>query len=201
MRKRWTRVARPTSTSSRPVANGSSVPAWPTLTPAPSCRRTRATTSCDVTPAGLSTSRTPSALELLGKLAAQEVDELREPEVGREAGRAAVPAAAARPGDAGEREAGVGGAQRDLAGGRALGELIAHQARHRGALDGAQVVHDALGVALVGARRPVIVAREVRQREQAAVVALDVGEPAREQLELALRDPLVQAPVDPVRID
>ena len=35
-----TRVARPSSTSSSPVANGSSVPAWPTLTPRGSARRT-----------------------------------------------------------------------------------------------------------------------------------------------------------------
>ena len=31
-------------------------------------------------------------------------------------------------------------------------QLVAHEARDRGALDGAQVVDDALGVALVGAR-------------------------------------------------
>ena len=62
MRKRCTRVARPTSTSSRPVANGSSVPAWPTRgRPALGCppvasrtaRRAAATTSCEVGPGGL----------------------------------------------------------------------------------------------------------------------------------------------------
>src|SRR5919112_2788871 len=62
MRWRCTRVARPTRTSSRPVANGSSVPAWPTRRRGldPSCRRTAATMSCEVLPAGLSTSRSPS---------------------------------------------------------------------------------------------------------------------------------------------
>ena len=44
----------------------------------------------------------------------------------------------------------------------AAAELVAHQARDRGALDRAQVVDDALGVALVGARRAVVVAGQVR---------------------------------------
>ena len=43
---------------------GPACPAWPTFTPLPSRRRTFATTSCDVTPAGLSTSSTPSTSEL-----------------------------------------------------------------------------------------------------------------------------------------
>src|SRR5262249_41113916 len=52
------RVPRPTRTTSNPVANGSSVPVWPTRR-ARTARRTTDTTSCDVTPAGLSTSNTP----------------------------------------------------------------------------------------------------------------------------------------------
>src|SRR4030095_8924246 len=53
------RVARPTRTTSTPVANGSSVPEWPMRR---SCRmcRTRPTTSCEVMPSGLSIIRTPS---------------------------------------------------------------------------------------------------------------------------------------------
>src|SRR4051812_45650908 len=108
------RVPRPTRTSSRPVANGSSVPAWPTFTPFPSRRRTPATTSCDVTPAGLSTSKIPSVIaarreseppgerrrsQLLRELVPQERDELWELELRGEAGRPAVPATAARAGD------------------------------------------------------------------------------------------------------
>src|SRR5438552_1723311 len=52
------RVPRPTRTTSNPVANGSSVPACPTRCD-PTTRRTIATTSCDVTPGGLSTSNRP----------------------------------------------------------------------------------------------------------------------------------------------
>src|SRR4051794_32397000 len=113
MRKRCTRVARPTSTSSSPVANGSSVPAWPTFTPRPSRLRTEATTSCDVTPAALSGSGTPP--KRAGKLGPEEPDGGGMAERGREPGRAPVSAAAAGAGDAREGDAVVGRAQRDLA--------------------------------------------------------------------------------------
>ncbi len=49
----------PTPTISNPVANGSSVPAWPTRR-SPVSRRTRSTTSWLVIPAGLSMRRKPS---------------------------------------------------------------------------------------------------------------------------------------------
>src|SRR6185437_2930283 len=52
------RVARPSSRTSSPVANGSSVPRWPILRSAYT-RRAISTTSCDVMPAGLSTSSRP----------------------------------------------------------------------------------------------------------------------------------------------
>src|SRR5205085_6394773 len=54
------RVPRPTRMTSNPVANGSKVPACPTRCD-PATRRTIATTSCDVTPGGLSTSSKPPA--------------------------------------------------------------------------------------------------------------------------------------------
>src|ERR1044072_251679 len=53
------RVALPMRTSSRPVAHGSTVPACPTRRPRCS-RRTAATTSWGVLPAGLSMRRMPS---------------------------------------------------------------------------------------------------------------------------------------------
>jgi len=52
-------VALPTSTTSTPVAKGSSVPAWPTFVPRGSRRFTRSTTRADVRPAGLSITITP----------------------------------------------------------------------------------------------------------------------------------------------
>ena len=92
-------------------------------------------------------------------------DELAELEVGREAGRAAVPAAALRPRDHRDVDAVVGRAQRDLAPRRrALGQQLAHESRDGRALDRAQVVDDALGEALVGARERVVGARELGQR-------------------------------------
>src|SRR5258708_14907854 len=62
------RVARPRSRTRSPVANGSSVPACP-IRETPKARRATRTTSCDVMPAGLSTSRSPSvAASLIGWL-------------------------------------------------------------------------------------------------------------------------------------
>ncbi len=58
------RVAWPMPTTSTPVAIGSRVPAWPTLR-VPARRRMRATTSCDVQPAGLSTTTNPGEAGLL----------------------------------------------------------------------------------------------------------------------------------------
>src|SRR4051794_8504684 len=119
---------------SRPVANGSSVPAWPTLVPRGNDRRMRATTSCEVTPAGLSASSTPS-LELVSNLSAEELDERWELEVGGESGGAPVPAAAARARDPGYVDAVVGGPQGHLALRGGVGQLVADEPRHRGPLD------------------------------------------------------------------
>src|SRR3954469_1925923 len=78
MKNRWARVAEPTSTSRRPVANGSSVPACPTLCLSPvrsrSSRRTRATTSCDVIPAGFAYRITPDCVTARSRLLVSAVD-------------------------------------------------------------------------------------------------------------------------------
>src|SRR5687768_12738198 len=59
IRKRVSRVALPSVSSSRPVASGSSVPQWPIFFCLRS-RRTFCTTSCEVRPGSLSTSSSPS---------------------------------------------------------------------------------------------------------------------------------------------
>src|SRR5580704_17635028 len=56
------RVKRPRPTSRTPVASGSSVPAWPTRR-WEKIRRHRATASCEVHPASLSTTTTPNVSE------------------------------------------------------------------------------------------------------------------------------------------
>ena len=198
-------MARPISTSSSPVANGSSVPACPTFTPRPSRRRIAATTSWDVTPAGLSARRTPSAsgrTELREATCARRnsTSSANSRSVENPAARRWPPPPPARAiADTSTRSSVA--RRRDLAGRRAVGLLSRTSAGDRRALDRAQVVDDALRVALVGAGGREVVARQVGEREQPAVEALDVGQAAREQLELALRDALVQAPVDRVRVD
>src|SRR5207249_11434318 len=59
LRNRASRVARPRTSGSTPLAAGSSVPVWP-MRGSPSTRRRHATTSCDVGPAGLSMTSKPS---------------------------------------------------------------------------------------------------------------------------------------------
>src|SRR5512139_626173 len=70
MRNRENLVASPKTSGSRPVANGSRVPVWPALSD-PRARLAMAMARVEVTPAGLSTRRTPSgpvpgATRLLG---------------------------------------------------------------------------------------------------------------------------------------
>src|SRR5215208_7193435 len=103
------RVARPSRINSRPVANGSRVPACPTLPPR--SRLISATTSWEVTPAGLSTS-SPRAgvgslsanlrLELRVDLGDQELDDLLVGQVGAETRCAAMTAPAMDAGDGGD---------------------------------------------------------------------------------------------------
>src|SRR4051794_1580757 len=75
--KRSRRVTRPSPTNSTPVAPGSSVPACPTRF-CPKIPRHLATTSCDVHPAALSTTTSPSITTPTAVLA------LDVPEYGRD---------------------------------------------------------------------------------------------------------------------
>ena len=130
------------------MAKGSSVPAWPTLV----LRGQLAALGGDDVVGGDARRLVDEQhavlhgrlrQELLGELGAQEGDELGELQVGREPRRPAVPAAALGAGDARDVDAVVRGAQRDLAARRGVvGEQVAHEARDRGALDGAQVVDE-----------------------------------------------------------
>src|SRR5919106_482612 len=198
---RCARVALPTRTRSRPVANGSSVPACPTFVPRGSDRRTSATTSCEVTPAGLARSRTPEGTKSVGQLLADELaqplHELRVRQRSREARSLRVPAAPELAGDAGHVDAAVRGAQAHLAHPVPVrGQQLAHEHRHGGSLDGAHVVHHALGVGLEGAGRRVVVLDQVRDRDRAALEALDARQSALQQLHAPEGKVLEQPPVD-----
>src|SRR5579864_3256195 len=79
------RVARPMTSGRTPVAAGSRVPVCP-MRRSRSTRRRRATTSCDVGPAGLSMTNRPSidgGLDLLDKHLLQRVDRARHGATGR----------------------------------------------------------------------------------------------------------------------
>src|SRR3954454_16644690 len=154
MNRAWQRVASLPSRSRRsPVANGSSVPAWPVF-----ClrsRRTRATMSWDVTPASLSTSRTPGSgasavtprtlrgAQLRLDLGAEDVKELLVREVCGEAGCAVMPSATMPLSDRGDVDSASRRPQAHLAGERSAVGLVADHRRHLGALQRPHVVDDA----------------------------------------------------------
>src|SRR5438128_12488851 len=97
LRKRARRVAGPITSGSTPLARGSSVPVWP-MRRSPSTRRSRATTSCEVGPAGVSMTSRPSidrVLDFLGEQFLERVDGARE----RAAGGALVTAGMEPPSD------------------------------------------------------------------------------------------------------
>ena len=63
------------------------------------------------------------------------------------------------------------------------------------------MVDDALGVGRAGVRVDEVLARQMGQRDRAAVVALDGRKRTAEQGEPARRQPLVQHPMDALRLD
>ena len=159
-------------------------------------RDAAATTSCEVIPAGLSTRTQPveswRAAGAQAGGAARPASLLRRArgagrstrsgisELRGEAGGLAVAAAALRARDrgnvdaAGRRRAGTPCACR-----RGSGRAVAHERGDDGALERAQVVDDALGVALLGARRRRSRPSTGARGERAVVVALDAGQAAR----------------------
>src|SRR5213080_1274673 len=128
-------VAPPDNRSNRPVANGSSVPAWPVR--APVRRRTPATIANDDGPAGLSTRTRPLGLRPRGgtreELALDELGDLLDRIVAREASRLPVTAATRLPRARGDVELVVARAQADPA--RRPVPRLTDQSGHVRALD------------------------------------------------------------------
>ena len=151
--------------SSRPVANGSSVPAWPTFTPLPQPAPDPRDDVVRRHPRGLVDERTPSVRsELLVRPARAGTSPARGTR-GRwrsPAARRCPPPPRARAIRETSMRSSV--ARSETLRGRLAAELLAHEPGDRGALDRAQVVDDALGVALVGAGGAVVVARSGASR-------------------------------------
>src|SRR5262245_60914714 len=161
-------VARPDNMTSRPVANGSSVPAWPVR--APVRRRSCATIANDDGPAGLSHSTIPVGSSPRGGIATPAAcgsrrvcsplrgrsgrrDELAHDDLGdlldrllaREPGRLPVAPAAEQPRDRRDVELVDARPQAHAVERPVDPRRLADQDGHLGALDRAQVVDDPLG--------------------------------------------------------
>src|SRR5215470_7140694 len=210
------RVAAPDIRTSRPDANGSRVPACPVR--ARVRRRRVATIAKDDGPGGLSTSAMPTGRSARGgtrgrshrtrrvsardrdELAPQEVDDLVDLEVGAEACRLPVSAAARRACDGGDVDLVPARTQRDPAC-RAVGaRRLADQRDHLRALDAPEVVDDPLRVRLLRADLGEVVLEQVAHDEPAALVDCRPLERASEQLELGELNGLVDEPEDAVDI-
>src|SRR5436305_13833894 len=124
--------------SRSPVANGSSVPAWPVL--APVTRRICATMANDDGPAGLSTSATPAGSSARGGTLVQEpladeLGDLLDRLLAREAGGLAMSASFEDPRDRRHVELVDARAQRHAMRRAGVARRLADQHRELGALD------------------------------------------------------------------
>src|SRR5215475_7714586 len=167
-------VVEPDNTSNSPLANGSSVPACPVR--APVRRRTSATTRNDDGPSGLSTSRTPLGLSARGgtrrleELAAEELDDLVDRLIGREARRLAMAPSTPLPGDRRNIDLVVRGPERNTSGrARRLRRLADHRG-HLRAVHLTNAVDDPLRVLLPHAEVLEVGPEEVGDDQPAALV-------------------------------
>src|SRR5665213_4375455 len=143
-------------------------------------------------PAGLSTSAVPTGLSALGtgtvgderELAAEELDDLADRFLRREARGLAVASAPLLARDRGDVDLIVARAQRNAARRPLVARRLANQRDHLRAFDRAQRVDDPLGVRLLGADVAEVVLQEVRDHEAPAFEQLRALECAREQLQL-----------------
>src|SRR6185437_16416777 len=115
---------------------------------------------------------TIGVLTLRGELLAQERHQLVVGELCAETGRLAVASAALGASDGRHVDGVVTGPQRDLAGPTVArgAQPIAHEGRQAGPLDGAEVVDNPFGVALLGIGVREVADGEVGDRQAAVVV-------------------------------
>src|SRR4051794_22446657 len=173
--------------SSRPVAKGSSVPACPVF--APVMRRICATIANDDGPAGLSTSATPAGSSARGGTLGQEsltdeLGDLVDRLLAREAGGLPVPAAAERACDRGDVELVDARAERDTAHRPVVAGRLADEHGEFGSFDGAKVVDDPFRVRLDGADFAEVGAQQMRHDDASAFEDSRPVECAREELQL-----------------
>ncbi len=141
-------------------------------------------------------------MQLRGDRLAQERGQLLGIERRREARRAAVSAAALGARDGRHVDVVVGRAQRDFVLALALAAReLAHEHGDLRALERAQLVDDALRVALLGVRAIEVLRAQRRDRELPVVEALQLREREREQRELAQRHALIEPAVDAGHVD